>query len=88
MHFFNILEPRIICDDAIKAIKREMTTISIEMEKLKANNEFENFLKIQELKKLYIDYYRLIDKLEKLGDFGVQQMNKIVKGGRKGKCIL
>lgn len=89
MYYFNILEPKIICEDAVRFFKQELTRISMEIEKLKAENEFESHIKIQELKKMYIDYYQLIYKLEQLGEFGVQQMNEIVKNKKaNGECIV
>ena len=78
MYFFNILEPKFICEKAIRVLKQ-----------LKAEQTMENYLKIQELGKLQYDYYKLIKQLEDLGDFGVQQMEKIAKSGeRKGECIF
>lgn len=92
MYYFNILEPRFICDRAIKALKREQTRISIEIGKVQADKQgdsLENYMKIQELKKLQYDYYRLIQDLEQLGSFGVQQMEQMAKNGdRRGNCIF
>lgn len=89
MYFYNILEPRFICDKAIKVLQQEQTRISIEIGKLKSENGIENYIEIQELSKLYFDYYKLIEQLRQLGDFGVQQMESIIKNeDRKGNCIF
>lgn len=91
MYYFNILEPRIICDSAIRVIEQEQTRLSIEIGKLEADTEpsIEKHMKIRELKILQYDYYQLIDQLQKLGEFGVQQMEFIAtKGERKGNCIF
>lgn len=91
MYYFNILEPKFICDKAIKVLNQEQTRISIEIGKLESDKEkgIERHLKIRELKILQFDYYKLIEELRQLGDFGVQQMEEIAtKRGRKGNCIL
>lgn len=89
MYFYNILEPKFICDKAIKVLQQEQTRISIEIGKLKSENGLENYIKIQELSKLYFDYYKLIEQLRQLGDFGVQQMESIIKNKEsKGNCIF
>lgn len=89
MYFFNILEPKFICDKAIRVLKQEQIKISKEIGKLKAENKMENCLKINELSRLQFDYYKLINQLEELGKFGVQQMEQIAKNGeRKGECIF
>lgn len=89
MYYFNILEPRFICDKAIKVLQREQIRIEREISSLMAEEGFENYLKIQELKKLNYDYYQLIDSLEKLGEFGVQQMQFISKNKDKSQpCIF
>lgn len=91
MYYFNILEPSIICDSAIRVIKQEQTRLSIEIGKLEADREpsIEKHMKIRELKILQHDYSNLIQKLEELGKFGVQQMEFIAtKGERKGNCIF
>lgn len=89
MYFYNILEPKFICDKAIKVLQQEQTRISIEIGKLKSENGIENYIKIQELSKLNYDYYKLIEQLKQLGDFGVQQMESIIKNKEsKGNCIF
>lgn len=89
MYFYNILEPKFICDKAIKILQQEQTRISIEIGKLKSENGIENYIKIQELSKLDYDYYKLIEQLKQLGDFGVQQMESIIKNKEsKGNCIF
>lgn len=91
MYYFNILEPRFICDKAIKVLNQEQTRISKEIGKLESDKEqgIGKHLKIGELKMLQADYYRLIEELKQLGDFGVQQMEEIAtKGKRKGNCIF
>ena len=89
MYFYNILEPKFICDKAIKVLQQEQTRISIEIGKLKSENGIENYIKIQELSKLNYDYYKLIEQLRQLGDFGVQQMESIIKNKEcKGNCIF
>ena len=89
MYFYNILEPKFICDKAIKVLQQEQTRISIEIGKLKSENRLENYIKIQELSKLNFDYYKLIEELRELGDFGFQQMESIIKNKEsKGNCIF
>lgn len=89
MYFFNMLEPRLICDKAIKVLQQEQTKLSIEIGKLKLENSIENNLKISEYSQLYFEYSKLIDSLQYLGEFGVQQMESLAKNGkRKGKCIF
>ena len=89
MYFYNILEPKFICDKAIKVLQQEQTRISIEIGKLKSENGIENYIKIQELSKLNYDYYKLIEQLKQLGDFGVQQMESIIKNKEsKENCIF
>ncbi len=79
MYYFNILEPKIICDKAIKFLKQEQTRISTEIGKLKSDksqNILEKTTKIQELSKLHYEYFILIEELEQLGEFGVEQLLK------------
>ena len=89
MYYFNILEPKRICDKAIKIIRQEQTKISIEIGKLKAEQGIENYAKIHELSKLQYDYYNLIIQLENLATFGVEQMQKLKKDNdKKWQCIF
>lgn len=89
MYFYNILEPKFICDKAIKVLQQEQTRISMEIGKLESENGLENYIKIKELLKLQFDYYKLIEQLRQLGDFGVQQMESIIKNKEsKGNCIF
>lgn len=89
MYYFNILEPRIICDKAIKIIRQEQSKISIEIGKLKAEQGIENYAKIHELSKLHYDYYNLIIQLENLATFGVEQMQKLKKDNdKKWQCLF
>lgn len=89
MFYFNILEPKIICDKAIKTIQQEQTRISTEIGKLKAEPGMENYVKIQELSKLHYDYHNLIIQLEDLATFGVEQMQKLKKDNdQKGQCLF
>ena len=89
MYFYNILEPRFICDKAIKVLKHEKTRLSSEIGKLKAENSFEDNFKIRKLQELYFEYEQLIEQLNQLGDFGTQQMQHIVENKeQKGNCIF
>lgn len=92
MYYFNILQPQIICDKAIKAIKKERDKLARETSQYLLNNknrtlkgDMENY----EKNLLLRDYNTLIRELEELGEFSTQQMKEIVKnGGRNGRCIF
>lgn len=81
MRYYNILEPRFICDKAIKVLKREKNKLDSESKKYiwSENRTLENDIANYERNLIIQDYNKLISDLETLGEFGVQQMEKISK---------
>jgi len=92
MYYYNILQPKFICDKAIKVIKREIYKLEKEVYKDIFNKEEKTIQeRMENYKKelLLNDYKELIRQLEDLSEFCTEQMEEIAqKGGRKGKCIL
>lgn len=90
MRYYNVLEPKFICDRAIKVLKRERNRLDTETKDYvwSNNRSLEKDIENYEKRLLIADYNRLISDLEKLGEFGVQQMEEIVKNGdKKGEWI-
>ena len=89
MYYYNILKPRFICDNAIRFISKEKSKVLQEIEELRTKQGLENHLKIAELSQLNYEYYVLINELEQLAKFAVQQMETINYNNQKeGECIL
>lgn len=92
MYYFNMLEPQLVCDKAIKTLNREKLRLESEIhdynwtpEKQSLEGDMENYQKALLLK----DYMQLIEQLKDLSEFSMEQMAEIVKKGeRKGRCIL
>ena len=75
MYFFNKLEPKQICENAIHILKKEQKRILKEVEEVrKWEDKIKAYYKKQELGHTYFEYSRIISGLEKVEQYVCEKM--------------
>ncbi len=81
MYFYNKLEPKLICESAIKYLKNEQNRIQKELNELDKQSEdwIQAYYRKIELNQFYWDYSRTINGLEKVEQFVTEKMFESLK---------
>ncbi len=76
MDYYNLIQPQIVCDNAIRALKNEQRRISREMENTNEEDFIKAYNKKREQLRLYFEYEDTITQLERLKEYTIQQIYK------------
>ena len=76
MDYYNLIQPQIVCANAIKALENEQRRMIREIENTNEKDFIKSYNQKQEQLKLYFEYSEIIRQLERLKEYTIQQIYK------------